>query len=203
MKRRVRLMAVWMLCVLLIGCRGYTDASVAIPTGWAAYAAGPLDFQFEAGWTEADADVIGEGIAGGVSIFDDASSAVLIQAYESPTREQGTHDYLVLSVYTMDRPTTAEDLESLMDPLNAMSRSIKNQAGLATEIEQNARIRHYGGIDALSICCRLENDQVQSMIQLALIPDGTQVYQIAYCDFTRIKDDSTLEAILSSLEINS
>lgn len=199
MKRCMILALCILLAVTMTGCRGYTDASVQIPSGWAEYTAGDLTFRFEAGWKEADAATLQEGISGGVSIFADQTESSMIRAFQSPSREQGTVDYLFISRYEMREKTTAEDLEQIMDPLNSVARTIKNEAGLVTEIEQNARIRHYGSVDALTVCYSLSNEQSGYLVQLALVPEETTVYQIAYCDFTQIKDDSTLEAILSSL----
>ena len=203
MKKRYKLLCLLvMLSVVLTGCRGYTDASVKIPTGWTGYTIGPLQFQFEAGWSTSDTDTLTEGLSGGAGICSETATAKVIGALESPVREQGTKDYLVVTCYTMEEKTQTSDLEEVMDDLNGMARTIKNQAGLNADVEQNARIRHYGSTDALTIAYKRSGEEVSAMIQLALIAKGDHVFQIAYCDFTTIKDDSTLEAILSSLTIS-
>ena len=201
MSKNKTLLLLLILVLLLTGCRGYTDASVKIPAGWTEYQCGPLSFQFEAGWRESDVASMQEGLEIGAGIFAGAATAKVLNAWQSQVREQGTVDYLLITCYTMDKTITASDLEDVMDDLNGMARTIKNQAGLVTEVEQNARIRHYGSVDALTICYELQGEEAGSMIQLALVPKDKYCFQIAYCDFTTMMDDTTLEAILSSLTI--
>ena len=198
-----KLAVLWLgLIFLLTGCGGYTDASVRIPSGWGEYTAAPLTFKFEAGWHEEDADAMAQSINSGTGLFGLKTTAQVMKVLASPTREQGTVDYLTVSCYTTGQDVTAEDLEAAMDDLNGMSRTIKNQAGLYADVEQNARIRHYGDVDALTIAYRLSNDETTCMIQLALIPYEQYIFQIAFCDFTQQEDNDYLEAILTSLIIN-
>ena len=202
MRRAVLAVLLILLICLTTGCGGYTDASVKVPASWGEYTADLLTFNFEAGWHEEDADEMVQSINSGTGLFGIKTTAQVVKALASPTREQGTTDYLIISCYTIGQDVTAEDLETVMDDLNGMSRPIKNQAGLYADVEQNARIRHYGEVDALTVAYKLSNDETTSVIQLALIPYDQLIFQIAYCDFTQQQDDDSLEAILTSLTIN-
>ncbi len=201
--RGVRLIVALMAVVLLLtGCGGYTDASVKVPASWGTYEADPLSFRFEAGWNEDDADSMAQSINSGTSLFGFKTTAQVMKVLASPTREQGTVDYLTISCYTTGDTVTAEDLEAAMEDLNGMTRTIKNQAGLYADVEQNARIRHYGSVDALTVAYRISNDETTCLIQLALVPHDEFIFQIACCDFTQQQDDDSLEALLTSLTIN-
>ena len=202
MKRSILAILLILTICLMTGCGGYTDASVKVPASWGEYEAEPLSFRFEAGWHEEDADDMVQSINSGTGLFGLKTTAQVMKVLVSPTREQGTIDYLTISCYTIGQDVTAEDLETVMDDLNGMSRPIKNQAGLYADVEQNARIRHYGQVDALTVAYKLSNDETTCVIQLALIPYDQLIFQIACCDFTQQQDDDSLEAILTSLTIN-
>ena len=196
------IISVLVMLFAFTGCRGYTDASVSPPKGWGTYTAGPLEFSFQAGWKEAGTDAAAEQIEAGAAIFSEHNQADVVQVLESPKREQGTTDYLIVTCFTMENEVTAEDLEEAMDGLNSMARTIKNTAAIRAEVEQNARIRKYGDVNALTVAYSLENEETKCLIQTGYVPAGTQLYQISYCDFTSLKDDSTLEQILTSLSIH-
>ena len=202
MKRRILCGMLVALMILSTGCGGYTDASVKVPASWGEYEAEPLTFKYEAGWHEEDADDMTASINSGTGLFGLKTTAQIVKVLASPTREQGTVDYLTISCYTMGQDVTAEDLEGIMDDLNDMSRAIKNQAGLYADVAQNARIRHYGEVDALTVAYKISNDETTCMFQMALIPYEQLIFQIACCDFTQQEDNDDLEAILTSLTIN-
>ena len=189
------------LLLILSGCSSYADASVDVPETWAKYSVDLLTFKFEAGYTELDPETCDSWVESTAELFADSATVVTLALYESPIREQGTVDYLIVSCYRMAEETEAETLEDIMDDLNAMQRTVKNQTGVSASIEQNAKIRIYGEVEALTISYELESDLAQCMLQIGLVPDGDLMYQFAYADFTKVVDDSTVEEILSSLSI--
>lgn len=67
------------------------------------------------------------------------------------------------------------------------------------EIVQKARIRRYGSVDALTLSYQVGYGQAACVIQIGLVPRGTRIYQVAYSNFTTVKDDNTLERLLTSL----
>lgn len=195
--------ALLVLLVLLTGCGGYTDASTAPPSTWANYTLGSMSFQFEAGWTQEDASDLVEQMNANMIALGDTADLTVLANYVSPVGEQGTVDYLTISYVTMEEPITGEDLESIMDTLNTMAKTMKNNMAIGAEITQNARIRHYGENDALTIAFKVSYAEASSLIQTALVPSGKTLYLIAYSDFTTVKDDSTLEQILTSISFGS
>lgn len=202
MKARCRiLMIVWGLLLLMTGCGGYTNASEEPPKNWSKYSAGDASFRFMAGWSETDAEALTGKTESNMVILNQTTELTLLANFVSPTGEQGTVNYLQIGYYTLTEEITGEDLESIMGDLDVMTKTLKNSLGVDASIEQNARIRHYGDHDALTLAYRLGYEEAACVTQIGLVPKGNRLYQIVYSDFTTIKDDSTLERLLTSLTL--
>ena len=175
------------LCILCfmvlagVSCRGgYTDASDKPPANWAPYSIQDLSFRFPAGWSAISWEL------------------ALYGYFASPVGDRGTIDYLSFAYMEMKGEVTASDMEAIMDELSALSKSMRS-LGVDAEIVQKARIRHYGSVDALTLAYQVGYGQAACVIQIGLVPRGNRIYQVAYSNFTTVKDDNTLERLLTSL----
>ncbi len=156
-----------------------------------------------AGWEQDDPGGLIAQLDANMLSLEGTNDLAVLTAYASPVGEQGTVNYLVLSYYTLDRAITGEDLETIMDTVNDLAKPLRTNLALEAEIRQNARIRHYGEYDALTVAYQVEYGETAAVIQIALVPSERTLFQIAYADFTTAQDDQTLEMILSSLAIAS
>lgn len=190
------------VCFLFTGCGGYTDASVEPPSNWATYDLGSVSFKFYAGWSPDDTSGLVSQIDANMLSLGGSNDLMVLASYISPIGEQGTYNYLTVSYYTLGSSITGEDLESIMDPLNALSKTLKTNMALSAEIKQNARIRHYGEYDALTMAYQVGYGETECLIQTALVPVGRILFQISYSDFTTVQDDQTIEQLLTSISFD-
>lgn len=195
------LIMVLLAVMLLTGCGGYTNASVEPPSTWADYELGNMKFKFNAGWTREETSGLTAQMESNMTALGGSNNVTMLASYASPAGEQGAKNYLIFASMTMDENIVAEDLESIMDTFNDMSRTMKNSLAIGAETTQTAKIREYGEHNAMTVAYKVSYGDAQSLVQLALVPSGKTVYMIAYADFSTAKDNSELEQLLTSLRI--
>ena len=208
MKNKVRRIAAVLAAVLLLtalpgaACHKspFSDATQKPPVTWPVYSAQGIRFRFEAGFTAADWAGLSDDLGYQLGLLGASSHLTTLAYFVSPERDKGTHDYLHFACYRLDAPMTDEQLMGLMDPLNRLDMEL-NQGQLSAECVQNARIRLYGSVTALTYALRLTRGEVSCVQQFALVPCGTLLYQISYSDFTTASDSAALEQLLSSLTL--
>ena len=196
------------ISLFMTGCgRGseYYDGTVSVPSTYAAYTVGPMEFRFEAGYksvnwdeftVESDETAALSGLANNLAVFT---------RLQSPIMDQGTVNYLDFGYFEMGRSVTAADLEAIMNKIDDMATDMKKMDVTSDEL-QSARIRAYGDdeIEAMTCCYEVDYfvDQwtIGVILQVALVPHESRVYMICYADFTSGQDDNHLEQLLSSLK---
>ncbi len=187
------------LLVFLTGCGGYSDASVEVPGNWASYQVGDLEFRFIAGWKSSSWDSLQTDMDSQVQIVGSSNHLAIFGRLTSPAADKGTVNYIDFGYWDTGRQFENEELEGIMKELDEMVVPIK-KLGLSSDDVQSSRIRIYGeDITALTLAYRVEKEQVDCVMQVALVPHGSRVYLISYADFSTGEDDSTLERLLSSL----
>lgn len=194
-----------MCCLMILtGCSsGYSDASVDVPTNWANYTVGDLQFRFEAGWKSGNWDPLQADMDVQVQTLGAGNNLAIFGRLVAPAADKGTVNYVDLGYWDTGRNFEATEMESLMEELNDLVVPLK-KLGLTSEDEQSSRIRVYGeDITALTLSYRITKDQVECLIQVALVPHGTRVYMISYADFSTNKENEMLERLLSSLSFTN
>lgn len=192
---------VLMLAILLLtGCGGYTDGSIEPPSNWADYELGSIRFKFHAGWNREETGMLSAQMDSALTALGGVNTTTMLASYASPTGEQGAKNYLVFASMTLDENIVAEDLEGIMDSFNDMSRNMKNSFAIGAEIVKTARIREYGGHDALTVVYKVSYGEAESVVQAALVPYGKTLYVVAYADFSTMKDNNDLEQVLTSMQ---
>ena len=195
---------IWILVltvILLTGCGGYTDATLEVPSNWAEYELGDLDFKFYAGWTREETSGLTAQMESSLTALGGVNTTTMLASYASPVGEQGAKNYLIFASMTMEEAMVAEDLETIMDSFNEMARSMKNSFAIGAEISQTAKIREYAGNDALTLAYKVSYEEAESLVQVAMIPKGKTMYVISYADFSTAQDNKDLEMVLSSLKL--
>ena len=185
--------------LLLTGCGGYTDASIQPPSNWAEYELGEMHFKFHAGWTREETSGLTAQMESGLTALGGTNTVTMLAAYASPSGEQGAKNYLYFASMTMAEELVAEDLEGIMDSFNDMSRTMKNSFAIGAEITQTARIREYSGMNALTTAYKVSYGEAESLVQLAMVPQGKTLYIVSYADFSTVKDNTDLEQVLTSM----
>ena len=193
------------LCILCfmvlagVSCRGgYTDASDKPPANWAPYSIQDLSFRFPAGWSAISWEAVTDKMQENMNLLGEENTLALYGYFASPVGDRGTIDYLSFAYMEMKGEVTASDMEAIMDELSALSKSMRS-LGVDAEIVQKARIRHYGSVDALPLAYQVGYGKAACVIKIGLVPRGNRIYQVAYSNFTTVKDDNTLERLLTSL----
>ncbi len=188
------------LLFALSACSGaeYSDATERVPNNWAGYSADELSFRFEAGFTAVPLNDLVETLAYSIGVLGDTNRLTILGHFQSPLRDKGTVDYLTLGGYHLDRVITGQDLEAFMDEINELGTKL-SEGQMSAVLLQNARIRLYGSATALTYSLKLVRGEVSCVMQVALVPNGNELYQILYSDFSTGKDNAYLERCLSSL----
>ncbi len=190
------------LCFMVLtgaSCKGgYTDASDNPPANWAPYSVQDLSFRFPAGWSAVSWEAVTDKLQENMNLLGEENKLALYGYFASPVGDRGTIDYLSFAYMEMKSEVTASELEAIMDELSTLSKSMKSFS-VDAEIVQKARIRRYGSVDALTLSYQVGYGQAACVIQIGLVPRGTRIYQVAYSNFTTVKDDNTLERLLTSL----
>lgn len=197
-----KLILICLAVFLLTGCGGYTDASIDPPSNWAEFELGSMKFKFHAGWTREETSGLTAQMESNMTALGDVSTMTMLASYASPIGEQGARNYLIFASMTMDESIVAEDLETIMDSFNDMSRTMKNNLTIGSEVTQTAKIREYAGRNALTMAYKVSYEEAESLVQIALIPHGKTLYLISYADFSTVKDNQELEQLLTSLRFN-
>ena len=190
------------LTMLLTGCGSdYDDASVEVPANWAEYTVENMDFRFEAGWKSGNWDAVQTDMDTQVQTIGTSNNLAIFGRLVAPVSAQDTTNYIDFGYWDTGRQLETSELESLMEEINDMILTIK-KIGVESEDMQASRIRFYGEVEAMTFSYLLEKEQVHCVMQVALIPHGTKVYMVTYCDFASTEDNSTLEQLLSTLSFN-
>lgn len=188
--------------LLLSACRtssDYMNASVSIPDNYAAYQVGEFSFRFEAGWEKQELDSMYSALDTQAALVGITPNLALFGRLAAPPSDQSTVDYVDFGYFELGARAAASELEDIMEAMDTHATLIK-EFGLRANQLQKSRIRSYApGIDALTYCYRIIGDRVTTVVQTALIPNGSRVYVIIYSDFTSGEDNNLLERILSSL----
>ncbi len=188
--------------LLLTGCGSdYSDAQVDVPANWAEYTIENLEFRFEAGWKSGNWDGVLSDADTQAQTIGTNNNLALFGRLVAPTSAQDTINYLDFGYWDIGRQVETSELEALMEPINDLLLEIK-KTGIESNDLQASRIRFYGEVEALTCSYVLEKEQVECVMQMALVPHGTRVYFITYSDFASGADNSMLEQLLSTLRIN-
>ena len=200
LRRITRLLCALVFAALVCaGCGGgYTNASEEPPANWAPYSLRDVSFRFPAGWSAASWEGFTDKLQENMNLLGEENKLALCGYFAGPVGDRGTTDYLSLANMEMKGEVEASDLETVMEELSTLSKSMKTLS-VDAEIIQKARIRHYGNVDALTLAYQVGYGQAACVIQIGLVPHGSRIYQIAYSNFTTVKDDKNLEMLLTSL----
>lgn len=189
--------------LLLTGCSrsDYSNAQVDVPSTWAEYTIGNMDFRFEAGWKSGNWDSVLTDADAQAQTIGTSNNLAIFGRLVAPTSAQDTINYVDFGYWDIGRTVETSELEALMEPLNDLLLVIK-KTGIESNDLQASRIRFYGEVEALTCSYVLEKENVECVMQVALIPHDTRVYIITYSDFASGEDNSMLEQLLSTLSFN-
>lgn len=185
--------------LVLTGCGSdYSDAQVEVPANWAEYTVGNMEFRFEAGWKGGNWDSVLAEADKQAETIGTNNNLALFGRLVAPTSAQDTTNYVDFGYWDMGHQVETVELEALMEPINDLLLEIK-KTGIESNDLQASRIRFYGEVEALTCSYLMEKENVHCVMQMALIPHGSQVYFICLSDFTSGADNSMLEQLLSTL----
>ena len=185
--------------LVLTGCGSdYSDAQVEVPANWAEYTVGNMEFRFEAGWKGGNWDSVLAEADKQAETIGTNNNLALFGRLVAPTSAQDTTNYVDFGYWDMGHQVETVELEALMEPINDLLLEIK-KTGIESNDLQASRIRFYGEVEALTCSYLMEKENVQCVMQMALIPHDSQVYFICLSDFTSGADNSMLEQLLSTL----
>lgn len=198
-----RFLAVTCAAILLLtGCGSdYSDAQLDVPANWAEYTIGNMEFRFEAGWKSGNWDSVLSDADAQAQAIGTNNNLALFGRLVAPTSAQDTINYVDFGYWEIGRTVETSELEAIMEPLNDLLLVIK-KTGIESNDLQASRIRFYGEVEALTCSYVLEKENVECVMQVALIPHETRVYFISYSDFESGEDNSMLEQLLSTLSFN-
>lgn len=191
------------LLLMLTGCSDYSDASVDVPSNWASYAVGDLQFRFEAGWKSSSWDPLQTDMDTQVQTLQTSNNLAIFGRLVSPAADKGTINYVDLGYWDTGRAFEIVEMEDMMEDLNDLVVPLK-KLGMTSEDVQRSRIRTYGSdITALTLSYTITKEEVSCLMQIALVPHGSRVYMISYADFSTGTDSDVLEKLLSSLSFTN
>lgn len=198
-----RLLMILCALAVLTGCSKseYSDASVEVPANWADYTVENMDFRFEAGWKSGSWDEVQTNMDAQAQTIEASNNLAIFGRLVSPLSAQDTTNYVDFGYWDTGHPMKTAELETIMEQVDDLILTIKKMGVESNEL-QTSRIRFYGEVEAMTFSYLLEKDNVQCVIQAALIPHGTRVYMVAYFDFGSTTDNSMLEQLLSTLSFN-
>lgn len=191
-----------LLIFLLTACgSGYDNASVDIPSTWAAYSIDTLSFRFEAGYQSESWDVLQTDMDTRVSVLGTSNQLALFGRLISPASAKGTVNYIDFGYWDTGRALEPTELEGIMETLNNLSSPLL-QLSVSSSQLQSSRIRTYGAVTALTTAFTVETEDLSCVLQVALVPHGSRVYLISYADFSTGADNDMLEGLLSTLQFS-
>ena len=191
-----------LLIFLLTACgSGYDNASVDIPSTWAAYSIDTLSFRFEAGYQSESWDALQTDMDTRVSVLGTSNQLALFGRLISPASAKGTVNYIDFGYWDTGRALEPTELEGIMETLNNLSSPLL-QLSVSSSQLQSSRIRTYGAVTALTTACTVETEDLSCVLQVALVPHGSRVYLISYADFSTGADNDMLEGLLSTLQFS-
>ena len=191
-----------LLIFLLTACgSGYDNASVHIPSTWAAYSIDTLSFRFEAGYQSESWDALQTDMDTRVSVLGTSNQLALFGRLISPASAKGTVNYIDFGYWDTGRALEPTELEGIMETLNNLSSPLL-QLSVSSSQLQSSRIRTYGAVTALTTAFTVETEDLSCVLQVALVPHGSRVYLISYADFSTGADNDMLEGLLSTLQFS-
>ena len=191
-----------LLIFLLTACgSGYDNASVDIPSTWAAYSIDTLSFRFEAGYQSESWDALQTDMDTRVSVLGTSNQLALFGRLISPSSAKGTVNYIDFGYWDTGRALEPTELEGIMETLNNLSSPLL-QLSVSSSQLQSSRIRTYGAVTALTTAFTVETEDLSCVLQVALVPHGSRVYLISYADFSTGADNDMLEGLLSTLQFS-
>ena len=191
-----------LLIFLLTACgSGYDNASVDIPSTWAAYSIDTLSFRFEAGYQSESWDALQTDMDTRVSVLGTSNQLALFGRLISPAYAKGTVNYIDFGYWDTGRALEPTELEGIMETLNNLSSPLL-QLSVSSSQLQSSRIRTYGAVTALTTAFTVETEDLSCVLQVALVPHGSRVYLISYADFSTGADNDMLEGLLSTLQFS-
>ena len=191
-----------LLIFLLTACgSGYDNASVDIPSTWAAYSIDTLSFRFEAGYQSESWDALQTDMDTRVSVLGTSNQLALFGRLISPAAAKGTVNYIDFGYWDTGRALEPTELEGIMETLNNLSSPLL-QLSVSSSQLQSSRIRTYGAVTALTTAFTVETEDLSCVLQVALVPHGSRVYLISYADFSTGADNDMLEGLLSTLQFS-
>mgnify|MGYP005756799703 FL=1 len=191
-----------LLIFLLTACgSGYDNASVDIPSTWAAYSIDTLSFRFEAGYQSESWDALQTDMDTRVSVLGTSNQLALFGRLISPASAKGTVNYIDFGYWDTGRALEPTELEGIMETLNNLSSPLL-QLSVSSSQLQSSRIRTYGAVTALTTAFTVETEDLSCVLQVALVPHGSRVYLISYADFSTGADNDMLEGLLSTLQFS-
>lgn len=198
-----RIITVTILLIFLLTACGsdYDDASVDIPTTWAAYTIDTLSFRFEAGYQSSSWDALQTDMDTRVSVLGTSNQLALFGRLISPASAKGTVNYIDFGYWDTGRALEPTELEGIMETLNNLSSPLL-QLSVSSSQLQSSRIRTYGAVTALTTAFTVETEDLSCVLQVALVPHGSRVYLISYADFSTGADNDMLEGLLSTLQFS-
>lgn len=191
-----------LLIFLLTACgSGHDNASVDIPSTWAAYSIDTLSFRFEAGYQSESWDALQTDMDTRVSVLGTSNQLALFGRLISPASAKGTVNYIDFGYWDTGRALEPTELEGIMETLNNLSSPLL-QLSVSSSQLQSSRIRTYGAVTALTTAFTVETEDLSCVLQAALVPHGSRVYLISYADFSTGADNDMLEGLLSTLQFS-
>ena len=191
-----------LLIFLLTACgSGYDNASVDIPSTWAAYSIDTLSFRFEAGYQSESWDALQTDMDTRVSVLGTSNQLALFGRLISPASAKGTVNYIDFGYWDTGRALEPTELEGIMETLNNLSSPLL-QLSVSSSQLQSSSIRTYGAVTALTTAFTVETEDLSCVLQVALVPHGSRVYLISYADFSTGADNDMLEGLLSTLQFS-
>lgn len=199
--KRIAILIVSLMFMLTACGSDYDDASVDIPTTWAAYTIDTLSFRFEAGYQSSSWDAMQTDMDSQIAVLGASNQLALFGRFISPASAKGTTNYIDFGYWDTGHTVETAELESLMQTLNDLSTPLLKLSVSSSQL-QSSRIRTYGAVTALTTAFTVETEDLSCVLQAALVPHGSRVYLISYADFSTGADNDMLEGLLSTLQFS-